>query len=75
MMKDGHGHIVNIASTAGLVGMNRLVDYCASKYAAVGLTEAVQSELRVSAVKSTKDQNIFKSVRVLIFIIKLSIPV
>jgi len=46
MMKDGHGHIVTIASTAGLIGVNRLVDYCASKYAAVGLNEAIQNELR-----------------------------
>lgn len=47
MIKDGHGHIVTIASTAGLIGVNRLVDYCASKYAAIGLSEAVQNELRV----------------------------
>jgi len=46
MMKDGHGHIVTIASTAGLIGVNRLVDYCASKYAAVGLNESIQNELR-----------------------------
>lgn len=46
MMKDGHGHIVTIASTAGLIGVNRLVDYCTSKYAQIGLTEAIQNELR-----------------------------
>ncbi|ODN00338.1 Epidermal retinol dehydrogenase 2 [Orchesella cincta] len=46
MMKDGRGHIVTIASTAGLIGVNKLVDYCSSKYAAIGLSEAVQSELR-----------------------------
>jgi len=46
MMKDGHGHIVTIASTAGLIGVNRLVDYCASKYAAIGINEAMQNELR-----------------------------
>jgi all-trans-retinol dehydrogenase (NAD+) len=51
MMKDGHGHIVSIASTAGLIGVNRLVDYCASKYAAVGLNEAIQSELRVCILR------------------------
>lgn len=48
MMKDNRGHIVTIASTAGLIGVNRLVDYCASKYAAIGINEAVQNELRVA---------------------------
>ncbi len=47
MMKDDRGHIVTIASTAGLVGVNRLVDYCASKYAAVGFHEALLTELKV----------------------------
>jgi len=37
---------VTIASSAGLVGVNRLVDYCASKYAAVGFHEALSTELR-----------------------------
>ncbi|CAG7825998.1 unnamed protein product [Allacma fusca] len=46
MVKEDHGHIVTIASTAGLVGVNRLVDYCASKYAAVGFHEALSTELR-----------------------------
>ncbi|XP_021956147.2 epidermal retinol dehydrogenase 2 isoform X2 [Folsomia candida] len=46
MMSSGTGHIVTIASTAGLIGVNRLVDYCASKYAAIGLSESIQNELR-----------------------------
>lgn len=36
MLERDHGHIVNIASSAGLVGVNGLADYCASKFAAVG---------------------------------------
>lgn len=42
------GHIVNIASMAGLNGINRLVDYCSSKFAVVGLTESLDIELKVS---------------------------
>lgn len=39
------GHVVTIASMAGLVGMTKLVDYCASKYAAVGFDESLRLEL------------------------------
>ncbi|MBI4517790.1 MAG: SDR family NAD(P)-dependent oxidoreductase [Deltaproteobacteria bacterium] len=40
------GHIVNTASMAGLVGMQWLGIYCASKFAVVGLSEALQRELK-----------------------------
>lgn len=40
------GHVVNTASMAGLVGMEWLGVYCASKFAVVGLTESLQRELR-----------------------------
>jgi NAD(P)-dependent dehydrogenase (short-subunit alcohol dehydrogenase family) len=39
------GHVVNTASMAGLVGMQWLGVYCASKFAVVGLSEALQREL------------------------------
>jgi NAD(P)-dependent dehydrogenase (short-subunit alcohol dehydrogenase family) len=39
------GHVLNTASMAGLVGMRWLGVYCASKFAVVGLTEALQREL------------------------------
>jgi NAD(P)-dependent dehydrogenase (short-subunit alcohol dehydrogenase family) len=42
--RDG-GHIVNTASMAGLVGMRWLGVYCASKFAVVGLSEALHREL------------------------------
>ena len=41
------GHIVSTASLAGHGGTNKLVDYCASKFAAVGLDEALRVELFV----------------------------
>jgi len=40
------GHIVNTASMAGLVGMEWLGVYCASKFAVVGLTESLHRELK-----------------------------
>ena len=39
------GHVVNTASMAGLVGMRWLGVYSASKFAVVGLTEALHREL------------------------------
>lgn len=45
MLEKDHGHIVTIASLAGHVGMSKLVDYCSSKFAAVGFDEAIRLEL------------------------------
>ncbi|CAF2373050.1 unnamed protein product [Rotaria sp. Silwood2] len=45
MIENNYGHIVTIASSAGLVGASGLVDYCSSKFAAVGLHEALTHEL------------------------------
>jgi NAD(P)-dependent dehydrogenase (short-subunit alcohol dehydrogenase family) len=39
------GHIVNVASLAGRRGFTPLGGYCASKFALVGLTEALRTEL------------------------------
>jgi len=55
MVARGSGHIVNVASAAGLVGSPRETDYAASKFAAVGFNEALRLELKRSApgVKTT----------------------
>ncbi|KAM4728938.1 short chain dehydrogenase/reductase family 16C, member 5a [Anableps anableps] len=45
MIANNHGHLVSIASSAGLIGVNGLADYCASKFAAVGFAESVGLEL------------------------------
>lgn len=45
MMEDNKGHIVSIASLAGHIGVPKLVDYCTSKFAAVGFEEALHMEL------------------------------
>jgi all-trans-retinol dehydrogenase (NAD+) len=55
MQKTGRGHIVTIASLAGMFGTSKLVDYCASKYAAVGFDEALRNELKCD--EATKNLN------------------
>jgi NAD(P)-dependent dehydrogenase (short-subunit alcohol dehydrogenase family) len=44
MLAAGGGRIVNIASSAGLRGYNRLTAYCAAKHGVVGLTRALALE-------------------------------
>jgi all-trans-retinol dehydrogenase (NAD+) len=46
MIGKGSGHLVTIASAAGLIGVSGLADYCASKFAAVGFDEAMRVELK-----------------------------
>ncbi len=46
MKQKGGGHIVNIASVAGLIGMYGYSLYCTSKYAIVGFSECLRSELK-----------------------------
>lgn len=46
MLARDQGHIVTISSAAGIVGTARLVDYSASKWAAMGFDEALRLELR-----------------------------
>ena len=46
MIAKNKGHVVTIASAAGLNGVAGLVDYCASKFGAVGIAESLMMELR-----------------------------
>jgi len=46
MIERNDGHIVTIASAAGLVGVRGLADYCASKFGAVGFDEALRMDFR-----------------------------
>jgi NAD(P)-dependent dehydrogenase (short-subunit alcohol dehydrogenase family) len=50
MARRGYGRIVNVASSAGLVGYANLTAYCASKFALVGYTLALAKELSGSGV-------------------------
>jgi all-trans-retinol dehydrogenase (NAD+) len=45
MISRGHGAVVTVASSAGLVGVPGLTDYAASKFAAFGFAEALRGEL------------------------------
>jgi short-subunit dehydrogenase len=47
------GHIVNLSSIFGIVGMPNNAIYCASKFAVRGLTEALAAELHGSGIHFT----------------------
>jgi NADP-dependent 3-hydroxy acid dehydrogenase YdfG len=51
MLQRGRGHVVNIASQAGKVGIPGIATYAAAKHAVVGLTEATRLEFRGSGVE------------------------
>ncbi len=46
MLERDSGHIVTIASAGGIAGTAKLVDYCSSKFAAVGFDDSLRLELR-----------------------------
>jgi all-trans-retinol dehydrogenase (NAD+) len=46
MIEGREGHIVTVASAAGIVGVPGLADYSASKFASIGFAEAIRMELR-----------------------------
>ena len=50
MTEAGYGRIVNVASTAGLVGYRYVSAYVASKHAVVGLTRALALELAKTGI-------------------------
>lgn len=54
MIASNKGHVVTIASIAGLAGVNKLADYCASKFAAVGFDESLRIELKVGGYTGVK---------------------
>lgn len=58
MFEQGHGRIVNLASQAAVIGLDRHVAYCASKAAVVGMTKVLAMEwaphgINVNAVSPT----------------------
>jgi NAD(P)-dependent dehydrogenase (short-subunit alcohol dehydrogenase family) len=50
MQAQGGGSIVNVSSLAGRRGVSPLGGYCATKFALVGLTEALRTELHGSPI-------------------------
>ncbi|MGD0279897.1 MAG: SDR family oxidoreductase [Smithella sp.] len=53
MKQKGGGHIVNISSMAGLIGMFGYSLYSATKYALVGFSECLRSELKLFNINVT----------------------
>src|SRR5262249_29643410 len=45
MLARGDGAIVNVASIAGIMGYARMGGYCATKFAVIGLSEALRDEV------------------------------
>ena len=45
MIERNTGHLIYMASVAGMHGAARMVDYCASKFAVVGFEESLRAEL------------------------------
>lgn len=54
MLQRNKGHVVTIASAAGLIGVNGLVDYCTSKFADVGFDESLRQEIAVMGKDGVK---------------------
>ena len=52
LMANGEGAVVNISSIFGLVGTPNSADYCASKFAVRGYTEALMVELQDSPINA-----------------------
>ncbi len=51
MKNQGSGHIINIASIAGLEGYQQVSGYCATKFAVRGFSDALYKEVRDKGVK------------------------
>jgi NAD(P)-dependent dehydrogenase (short-subunit alcohol dehydrogenase family) len=51
MRAQGGGHIINVGSVAGLVGLPFQGSYCGSKFALEGMTEVLRAELRPFGIK------------------------
>lgn len=45
MLERGDGSIVNLASITGIMGFARMGGYCATKFAIIGMTEALRDEV------------------------------
>jgi NAD(P)-dependent dehydrogenase (short-subunit alcohol dehydrogenase family) len=51
MLQQGHGHIVNTASAAGLIPSPATIAYAATKHAVVGLSLTLRAEARAHGVR------------------------
>ncbi len=51
MKAQQEGHILNISSIAGLVGIENMAGYCATKFAVRGFSQALMKEVRNDGIK------------------------
>lgn len=51
MVERGHGHIVNVSSVAGYLGIYGYTGYSSAKYAVMGFTEALRFEMKPAGVR------------------------
>lgn len=54
MVKRNEGHIIMMASAAGLIGVGGLAVYCATKHAVVGFSDALRAELKKQKIYGVK---------------------
>ncbi len=54
MVEKKEGHVVNMASAGGLLGVPYISDYAASKFAVVGLTESLRQEFRLRGLRDIR---------------------
>jgi len=52
-LPQGHGHVVNLASSAGQIATAGGATYAATKHAVVGFTRAIRAETRGTGVRTT----------------------
>jgi short-subunit dehydrogenase len=52
MIKKGEGHIVNVSSASGFLGVPYMPAYTAAKWAVIGLTESIMLEMKVLGHKN-----------------------
>ena len=48
MVESNNGHLVTIATLAGVIGASKLSDYCSANFGQVGFNEAVDQEMAFS---------------------------
>ncbi len=54
MVEKKEGHVVNMASAGGLLGVPYISDYAASKFAVVGLTESLRQEFKLAGLRKIR---------------------
>lgn len=54
MIARGSGHIVNMASAGGILGVPYISDYCATKFGAIGFTESLRQEMKLQGLGNIK---------------------